>query len=80
MSTNDTKQVPLCFYCGEPLCWDADFDASDIFPSNFKDDKYATVSYLHCPNCGRDYEISDPIKEERETNYSNYWNDKPCMK
>ena len=39
----------------------------------YDDDDEAVVNYFHCLHCGRDYEIVDPVREEREKNYTDYW-------
>ena len=57
--------------CGGDLCWDNDFDASDVHGR--EEDDGGIVSYYHCMNCGRGYEITDPEKDERETTYKKYW-------
>lgn len=60
-----------CLIYGGDLCWDSDFDLSDV--RDAPEDDGGIISVYHCKNCGRDYEISDPVKEERETTYKNYW-------
>ena len=42
---------------------------------DYKGDEKAMVHYSHCPKCGRNYEIVDPPKDERENYYSEYWNE-----
>ena len=59
-----------CFYCGTKLCWNSDANLSDI---GYSDDDFVIVSFYHCPNCGRDYEIADPPQEERDSTYKDYW-------
>ena len=34
----------------------------------------AIVRYYECSKCGRDFEIYDPTKEKRESDYKEYWN------
>ena len=62
-----------CLICGGDLCWENDFDAPDV--RDVEEDDGGIVSYYHCTKCGREYEISDPVKEERETTYKEYWNE-----
>ena len=61
-----------CPICGGELCWNNDFDASEVNGGDENDG--GIISYYTCMNCGREYEISDPPKEERETTYKEYWN------
>ena len=60
-----------CVLCGGELCWDSDFDLSSV--RDVADDDGGIVRYYHCMRCGREYEISDLPKEERETTYREYW-------
>ena len=62
-----------CFFCGSDLCWDNDFDANEVFLGCYDDDDGAISSYYHCMNCGRSYTITDPSREEKENEYSDYW-------
>ena len=68
------NKKPTCFYCGHELCWDSDFNASDIY-AGYEDDETAAASFYHCPHCGRTYEVVEPIREEKELNYNKYWGD-----
>ena len=61
-----------CLFCGGDLAWDSDANASDAFGEYGEDDS-AVVSYYHCVTCGRDYEICEPRKEDRETIYKDFW-------
>lgn len=65
------KEGMKCIICGGDLCWDNDFDASDVHDR--EEDDGGIVSYYHCMKCGREYEISDPVKEERDTTYKEFW-------
>lgn len=56
-----------CLFCGGELCWNSDYDVEG-------DD--GIISSYTCMKCGRDYEITDPPREERETTYKDYWNNK----
>lgn len=67
-----TEERMKCIICGGDLCWDGDSNANEVLDRD--EDDGGIVSYYHCMNCGRDYEISDPSKEERETTYKKYWN------
>ena len=62
-----------CLFCGGDLCWDSDFDLSEVRDADESDG--GVVGVYHCLKCGREYEISDPVKEERETTYKEYWNE-----
>ena len=68
----EEKHGYRCPICGGELCWESDFSAEEVLD---REDDGGIVSYYHCMNCGREYEISDPVKEERETTYEKYWND-----
>jgi DNA-directed RNA polymerase subunit RPC12/RpoP len=67
----EEKHGYRCLICGGELCWENDFSAEEVLD---REDDGGIVSYYHCMNCGREYEISDPVKEERETTYKKYWN------
>ena len=72
---NEDQNKLKCIICGGDLCWDNDFNASDVYGEDEVDENDpAIISYMHCICCGREYQISDPLREERETIYSNYWN------
>ena len=62
----------ICVLCGGHLAWDSSADASDVL-MEYEGDEEAVVNYFHCLTCGRDYEIVDPVKEEREVSYTAYW-------
>lgn len=61
-----------CLFCGGDLCWDSDAMAQDTY-GDYTGDNVAEIHFLHCLNCGRDYEIADPNEEERCTSYKEYW-------
>lgn len=43
------------------------------FCMGYEDDDTAVVSFYHCSKCGRSYEITEPNKEERDSEYAAYW-------
>ena len=59
-----------CYFCGGELVWDNDENLEAI---GGEEDDEGVVTFWHCKCCGRDYEIADPPKEERETSYRDYW-------
>ena len=61
-----------CLFCDGELAWDSDSNASDSF-GEYEEDDTAVVTYYHCEKCGRDYEICEPPREERESTYKDYW-------
>lgn len=61
-----------CFYCGGDICWDSDEMASEV-ACGYEGDEEAIVQFCHCMKCGREYEIFDPCKEQRESDYSDFW-------
>ena len=63
----------ICPLCGGRLIWGSAgmaYEGSDCFDE--EDD--AQVNWFLCERCGRDYEVVDPPREEREEKYSDYWN------
>ena len=62
----------ICVICGGHLAWDSSADAAECY-GEFEGDDEAVINFFHCLRCGRDYEIVDPVKEEREKNYAEYW-------
>lgn len=62
-----------CPLCGGELAWHSDQNAADV-SDEYEGDESAIVSYYTCSRCGRDFEIFDPTKEERENEYRGYWN------
>lgn len=61
-----------CLLCDGELVWDSDANLEDVSSEAFENDG-GVVSYYTCSKCGRSYEISDPVKIERETTYREYW-------
>ena len=61
-----------CFFCGSELIWGSSCNLKDVC-ADAEDNDGGTVSFYTCPKCGRSYEIYDPIEEERETSYKEYW-------
>lgn len=59
----------VCIACGGRLCWDSDHNLPD------EDDDEGIVRTYRCTTCGRTYKISDPPREEKETQYKEYWQD-----
>ena len=66
------KEGLKCLFCGGDLCYESDGMANEVF-AEYLDDDTAVISYYHCLNCGRSYEICEPNKEERQGDYKNYW-------
>ena len=62
-----------CLFCGEELIWSQDFNCSEI-SEEYEEDDTAVASYYLCPKCGRDYQIMEPTKEDKENEYKEYWN------
>ena len=62
----------MCPVCGGRLVWDSDENANEA-RTEYSEDDSAIVSYYHCANCGRDYEIADPCEEERKGEFAAYW-------
>jgi len=54
-----------CLFCGAELNVMGNSDCSPENPDG------TLVTYLHCPKCGRDYEITDPSEEDRKN--LEYW-------
>ena len=61
-----------CPICGGELIWQSDSMACEVY-SQYDYDEEAMVQFYKFSKCGRDIEITDPTKEERETDYSSYW-------
>lgn len=59
-----------CLFCRGELCWNSDFTRDEVFSDG---DESGIVSYYTCMRCGREYEISEPTEEEKNTMYSDYW-------
>lgn len=65
----------VCPLCGGEMIWDSNANASDVCDF-YEDDDEAVVSYYTCSKCGRNYEIIDPLREERDNEYKEYWHGK----
>lgn len=65
-----------CIFCGGQLSFDGDEMASHVHLA-YDGDKEAVIYYVRCKQCGRDYEIVDPTKDERGTDYKDYWQNTP---
>ena len=61
-----------CPFCNGQLVWQSDDNANEL-SDDYAEDDCAVVSFYVCSCCGRDFEIFDPPKEERETRYREYW-------
>ena len=61
-----------CPFCDGDLHWSSDANASDTY-SEYEGDDEAVLSFYKCAKCGRDYEICEPTKEEREGEFKDYW-------
>ena len=49
-----------CFFCNHELGWDNDFDADEMYGDDFKG---RIVSLYTCRNCGAEYEVLTPNKD-----------------
>ena len=67
------RNMDKCLFCGGELSWDSQGMCCEVSP-DYEGDPEAIVHFLHCRNCGRDYEIYDPPKDERKSDYKGYWN------
>ena len=72
MKTKESGNLK-CIFCGGDLCWNGDKDLYEVNDEISEDDGGVMGSYT-CQRCGRDHEIFDPPKEERESIYRDYWN------
>lgn len=61
-----------CPVCGADLIWQSSFMANEC-RDFYEDDDEAIVDIYVCSKCGREIEIADPMKEEREHQYAEYW-------
>lgn len=66
---------PVCPLCGGELTWNSCAMRSQL-SDDCTDDDPAMVYYYRCLRCGRNYEIVDPTKDERDGDYSAYWQEK----
>ena len=73
---NTTGEPPrftfTCLFCGGELSYHGNDMANEVY-GDYEDDNAAVISYLKCRKCGRNYEVVDPNKEERENDYKAYW-------
>tara|TARA_Y100001938_G_scaffold142844_1_gene214740 strand:+ start:1523 stop:1687 length:165 start_codon:yes stop_codon:yes gene_type:complete len=51
-----------CFYCGNEVRWNNDFDAEDISP----DSEYLIISMYSCDKCDAWYEVSHSKKDKKK--------------
>lgn len=71
------RQTPdklVCPICHGLLHLSQTEEASEHYDM-YDDDSDALVYYFKCNKCGREYEILDPPKDEREGTYHDYWNE-----
>lgn len=61
-----------CPFCGGQLSHDGE-EAVGSWREGYEGDDEALIHYMRCRKCGRDFEVFDPTKEERETDYKEYW-------
>ena len=66
------KEHNRCPFCGGNIVWGSDENADDCY-AEYEGDEEAIVSFYTCDKCGRQFEVSMPVKEERETTYKAYW-------
>lgn len=66
------KKNLKCPFCGGDLIWGNDFEACDLY-DYYSEDDGAIVSNYKCSLCGRNYDVYEPRKDERETTYKDYW-------
>jgi len=59
-----------CIICGSKLEHQQTDMAADIDP-RYDGDHVAMIYKFRCPVCGRDYEVCDPMEDERQT--LDYW-------
>ena len=62
----------ICPKCGGVLCWNSDAMANEI-SDDYADDDEAIVSNYTCKRCGREIEVLDPVRSEREGDYAEFW-------
>lgn len=70
----EKDEMPKCMFCGSVLIQD-DSQMCDDISDDYQGDTTAMVHYSHCPRCGRSYEVVDPPKDERESDYKEYWDE-----
>lgn len=67
MNNVDEHRTPSCssyWYCGGELCWDNDFNLSDVYGEG---EGKGIVTFLHCMNCGADVEYALRIDQEENS-------------
>lgn len=64
------SKTMVCPLCGGELINKGEDVAQDI-DAKYKNDTEAMVTYLHCQQCGRDFNVFDPTEEERQS--IDYW-------
>lgn len=69
MDKNDNNQYYYCIFCGGKLMRGSEEMTQNIYPGY---DDESVLHFFKCSKCGRDYEITDPHKEEKQE-YSDYW-------
>ena len=42
---------------------------------NYGEDPRAVMHWFSCGKCGRDFDVLDPLKEDREDAYKEYWDE-----
>lgn len=67
---NNEMKCPLC---GGNLQTAGSEQAANV-RMEYQGDQSAKVRYYTCGKCGREYEIFDPTKDNREGQYREYWN------
>lgn len=60
-----------CCFCNAELIFAGSDMCCDV--GDYADDDTALVMYFDCPKCGRNYEVRDPRKEDRESVYREYY-------
>lgn len=73
MAARENKDHFICPFCGGPMCWSNTDMAADML-DEYEGDELATINYFVCSKCGRDFEIVDSPQQERDTTYSDFWN------
>lgn len=62
---------PMCGY-NEPLIWQ---NTDQLFDDGDCDDD-ALVHHYRCPRCGCDIDVTEPVKEDKETTFKEFWSEK----
>ena len=61
-----------CPFCGGEIALLGSDMASELF-DEYEGDDLALVYYMKCRKCGREYDVVEPMKEEREYEYRKFW-------